>query len=376
MDSLPGDIDGKKLYILPFDPSKRMLSSKDGRNWDTWKTSSNKTYKVRRLAKCKGGWKCVNPRCDFSKTFNKQNSYYLKFETVSSEQVAFCKIKGCEKKCVKLTCECVKIWEFDDNTNLVRVLHDGFHECIPRKVVTSDDKKLHDYFKNNSKTTPMQASRDVVIEAFDTPDITKEDLDKVIDSSIDRQHVRYVKRQHIQENRPFGHSFEAVGQFKAKMSSIDKFLVYRINNRLLNGKISYVFKTSKRQLKIAISMDENGDGALSSEFCFFDGTSKRCPEYVTLAGHVYFPHTGEMVKLFTMETESESTECVALCLTIFNEALKEYADNLDITFNPSGWDEGEGLWAGLKLVFGIELEKKGVSCEWHYKNSRRPFPQK
>ena len=119
VDSLPGDINGKKLYILPFDPSKRMLSSRDGRNWDTWKTSSNKTYKVRRLAKCKGGWKCVNPQCDFSKTFNKPNSYYLKFETVSSEQVAFCKIKKCEKKCVKLSCECVKIWEFDDNTNLV-----------------------------------------------------------------------------------------------------------------------------------------------------------------------------------------------------------------------------------------------------------------
>ena len=43
---------------------------------------------------------------------------------------------------------------------------------------------------------------------------------------------------------------------------------------------------------------------------FFNGTFKRCPGFVTLACHIYMGIIGQIVKLFTMETESE---CVALC---------------------------------------------------------------
>ena len=88
------------------------------------------------------------------------------------------------------------------------------------------------------------------------------------------------------------------------MQQIDKFLIYKVNSKALNGNISYVFKTSKRQLDIAISMDCDGNRPLRDEFTFFDGTFKRCPGFVTLAGHLFMEVSCQNAELFTMETDS------------------------------------------------------------------------
>lgn len=39
VDKLPFNIDGDVVYRLPYDPSKKMKSSLDGRPWKTWVTS-------------------------------------------------------------------------------------------------------------------------------------------------------------------------------------------------------------------------------------------------------------------------------------------------------------------------------------------------
>ena len=46
VDSLPYDIDGTKIYELPYDPSPnmKMRSSIDGRKWGTWATSSRRGF--------------------------------------------------------------------------------------------------------------------------------------------------------------------------------------------------------------------------------------------------------------------------------------------------------------------------------------------
>ena len=81
--------------------------------------------------------------------------------------------------------------------------------------------------------------------------------------------------------------------------------------------------TCIRQLDIAISMDYDSDGSLKAEYLLFDGTFKRCPGFVTLAAHVYMDVSCHIVKLFTIETNSESVECISLCWRLFNEALSE-----------------------------------------------------
>ena len=41
---LPFDIDGDVQFRLPYDPQHRMKSSRDGRPWKTWVTTSRKGY--------------------------------------------------------------------------------------------------------------------------------------------------------------------------------------------------------------------------------------------------------------------------------------------------------------------------------------------
>lgn len=48
------------------------------------------------------------------------------------------------------------------------------------------------------------------------------------------------------------------------------------------GGPSFVFKSSKTLLNMALDMDMESDGVLSKEVCFADGNHKRCPGYITL----------------------------------------------------------------------------------------------
>ena len=165
----------------------------------------------------------------------------------------------------------------------------------------------------------------------------------------------------MNENNPLVHSFEAVSELKSRISRRDNFLIYRVNGRKLNDSISYVFKTSQALLELAVSMDKDRGSMLSREYAFFDGTFKRCPGYVTLACHVYIyiyiyrkKCWGTIVKIFTMETESESPECTELCWKLFNAATREFTGDENIVFNPCGWvqDEAAGFWNALRNVFG------------------------
>ena len=68
-----------------------------------------------------------------------------------------------------------------------------------------------------------------------------------------------------------GHSFEAVAKFKTNVSERDPFYIFSINDRKMNGKMSYAVKCSKVQLRLACDMN---DGFLLEEYCFCDGTQK------------------------------------------------------------------------------------------------------
>ena len=110
------------------------------------------------------------------------------------------------------------------------------------------------------------------------------------------------------------------------------------------------------------------DGFLLEEYCFYDRTYKRCPRYVTLGVFVFVPVLRRMVKICTMETESEGTENWVKLLTMLNIMIKGYLNDSSARFNPKGWvcDDCDGLWGGIKQVFGDNAVKKTFSCEFHF----------
>jgi hypothetical protein len=184
--------------------------------------------------------------------------------------------------------------------------------------------------------------------------------------------VRYCKKKTENESHPCGHSFEAVGQLRRRLFDKDPFLIYKVNNRNLNGEPSYVFKTSKIQAQLAVAMDRESNDFLSDEYCFLDRTFKRCPGFVTLGAHVYVDLLQKIVKIATMECESESTETMTIFWSLLNEVLETFTGKKGYKFNPVGWavDEHGGNWASIRAVYGEEaVNARTVSCGFHFKQS-------
>ena len=68
-------------------------------------------------------------------------------------------------------------------------------------------------------------------------------------------------------------SFDAVGLIKHTTDTRDKYYIYQIGNKNLNGGSDFVFKCSKKMGQIAITMDVDGpENILQLENAYFDAT--------------------------------------------------------------------------------------------------------
>lgn len=84
----------------------------------------------------------------------------------------------------------------------------------------------------------------------------------------------------------------------------------------------------------------------------------------------YHPLLPKVVKLATIDCDSESKECISLFWTLWNNALVELSGIPNYHFNPKGWcmDEAGANWSAIEEVFGSEALLKCESCEFHFKD--------
>jgi len=84
---------------------------------------------------------------------------------------------------------------------------------------------------------------------------------------------------------------------------------------------------------------------------------------------VYHPLLRQIVKLATMETETEGKENIRIFWSILSAALREVSGNESYKFNPSGVmvDEGGGWWASIPLELTDGAIDRTISCEKHWK---------
>ena len=91
------------------------------------------------------------------------------------------------------------------------------------------------------------------------------------------------------------------------------------------------------------------------KYCFFDGTFKRCPGFVTLGAHVYVEILRKVVKIATIECK---TETMIIFWTLLNEVLEQFTGKEGYKFNPKGWavDEHGGNWAAIRQQSKLSME--------------------
>ncbi|XP_066916243.1 uncharacterized protein [Clytia hemisphaerica] len=360
IDKLPYNIDGDCIYQLPFDAKKRMKSSTDGRPWDEWVTSNSVKHNGRRRrANCLGSPVCLNDECTFLKFYNKRNRIQF---TKSNKRAMDAKCKVCGLVAVVIQCPAVKIWEFDEIQSKVTIKHTGKHTCEAINV-SEVPEAVYTRFAANPGATATQVSEDIIAEGIRS-DAPWEEIYELTDALLNKEKLYYAKKQATKQ--PDGQSFEAVANLKSRISVEDPFFIYRLNDKYMNGKPSFVFQMSRVQADLAYAMDENRDGILNGEYCYADGTFKRTKTFVTLAVYVYVGLLKKMIKLATMEADSEHTDNWVIFWTLFNEVVEKKNGT---KFAPIGWcvDEAGGLWKGIEIVYGKEAVKgKTVSCEKHY----------
>ena len=102
-----------------------------------------------------------------------------------------------------------------------------------------------------------------------------------------------------------------------------------MNCREVSGTPSYVFKTSRKSMEIALKMEQKADSdqhppdSLSGEYPYFEWMHSRVRGYRTLTLWVYHPGMCKVVLLVVIKTESENTEMVTLFFNLFDECLQE-----------------------------------------------------
>lgn len=85
-------------------------------------------------------------------------------------------------------------------------------------------------------------------------------LEKAANRLVDKKWIANEKENIKRETRPYGENFEAVVTFKLYCDNQDELLIHKVNDRRGNPDFpSFVFKTSKERMKIALNMDREGE---------------------------------------------------------------------------------------------------------------------
>ena len=196
--------------------TQSMRSTLDGRQWKTWVTSSWKRFNdVKRKLSCLGSFQCINENCAFLKYYGKQNR--LRFN-LTNQACSIYEQEGDYK-----ACPAIKIWEFDDDLCCVKVFHNCYRTCEARKLFkhTEDvNKKL-----SQDRCTVTRATEDVIINCLKEDEASWENVFNIADSTLEREKLYYAKKKAKVEKKPF--------------------YVFRLNDKNMNGKPTFIFKSSR-----------------------------------------------------------------------------------------------------------------------------------
>ena len=152
------------------------------------------------------------------------------------------------------------------------------------------------------------------------PQMAREFIVTMMDNDTYNQAKKEIMKEIIGVER---HSINAVGVIKHKQDEQDPLHIYKINDRKLNGKPSFVFKSSTPMARIALLMDQKNKvkTPFQDAVAFMDGLHSRVVDYTTLTLWVHNPVICHLQHIACMECKLENTENITTFLTWVNQML-------------------------------------------------------
>jgi hypothetical protein len=190
----------------------------------------------------------------------------------------------CSVAGVRRDCSAVKIWEFEEGTGIVTVYHNGEHTCFAKRFCHSSTRKaLKDAIRAHPNLAPSGIVDAEMVAVMSHDDFGWGEVTKIASDFGNLKQVQNIKSAVKRDNNPIGENFEALGVYREKCNELDPFLIYKVNNRSLNGEPSFVFKSSKSMAEMAILMDrDNKQHPLADEYAHVDVTHSRCRNFQTV----------------------------------------------------------------------------------------------
>lgn len=345
-----------------------MQDTTDGRPWGTWSTSSRKGFPgIRRVANCRGSPICQNEKC--SGLAGVPNR--LQFTQHKDDSAFFCIL--CSTEAESVPCNGKKVWEFYEDE--VLVLYVGNHTCIAKRK--SSKKKAEELMAKHRGLSPGQAVNKELEKCMSGKSINWEEIDKLTMEFANKKQL-YNAQSFVKSSDGHGNFFDAVSLFKEETDKKDPFIVYSANNeKLNNGKPTYVFKSLKSMAQLAIDMDKD-IGKYCDSFAYVDVKHDRVKGLQSVTLWTCHPIICKVMCIATMEITKENGENLILFWHQLNSMLQELSGDAVYMFNPRGWivDEHSANWSSIAAVYGEEGIRRTFSCEFHFKQSLTKYSKK
>ena len=376
VDVLPWDINGDHVYELPATEQNYIEKYKDGR-WFLLRTSTHAGLNGHwKTGSCHGSVICVRGDCPKLTTEGIVNT--IDFKKIGN---GWYECNSCEYPAFRIPCGCIKTIEFDRNHQTLHIEHQGTHRChlkpnvkerrkilddlpIPLSGSTKVRKHLQDCFRYNMENGDVN-------KAFDLCDAVSEAdvVDKI--KKLRKYPNKTVNKRDI--ITAFGHIAHI--QDSIVKADQDNYLIYKWECAELNGKASYVFKTSEMSLDMGLKMAGKikigeEDSTLNEEPVYFDGMHERVKDFVTLTLWVFHPGMRAMQILAVMECTNEDSKNIEIFFDTFNKALAQYCGEEGYIWDPYllMMDEKGANFEAITHVFGINFRHtKAVTCQFHFK---------
>ena len=361
---IPANINGNRVFKVNCTPRNYSKNCGD-RRWFNMVTSTKDKRMIKKIGFCQGSWKCVNPNCSFLSTEKKENKWHFVYRHGAKA------CYSCKPPAIQEPCNAKKLIEMEKSSTYAMVYHIGHHTCELQPDVQSDVQ----YTKKWVEKFPGQSFKSMKTSVI-TQLIDENRLEEAETAAyrLSARAYRSVKKEIRNEFNPeevSTQSLEAVQILKEKSDGLDKFYIFRINSKGMNGKPDFVMKSSTLSMKLALQLDIDGpQNEFQNQDVFFDGSHSRCNGFVSLGLWTQHPSKRSFIRLASMEVRTEKTEDIVLFWEMINEMLQLLKKDGNYKFNPKTifCDSAGANFAAIAKVFGQGFIDTGrvVTCRWHF----------
>ena len=332
-DKIPHNIDGLHHYMIDCREDENSLDwqkrYRDGRYFHL-NSSRRKGFRgIRRIGHCKGNHICLNNECSYYLEKYQRNQH--QFRSTGDSKFCF----SCDCLASNIKCGAIKLIEFDQQFYHQQVYHHGKHQCHVKPNIYENDDYINKALEESvcamgpRQLAFAQMTKEMTRQQT-TGEINMMAIVNIATHLTDSKRIADLKKQISNEVKSERHSLSSVAELKTCTDTVDNFYISSINDSNINGRPSYVFKTSRKMARMAINMDHDYPHKNPShqEPAYFDGMYKKCTGWKTLTLWAYHNASRKLLRLATMEVKGETSENVVLFWRLFNEVLAEVKGNL------------------------------------------------